>query len=246
MRSSPPKRFFDAAVEEIRDMRVFLGLGAAEIFQVLLGEDLRQDVRNFFRRDHVAQPRPGLVVLRHGDIAEICRPLRIGKFLETRLGDGARHLARAVGAEIEENHGVVIANRSNRRGRRCGARCNHDRIDEFIGDATFVAAADGLDRIGGFHRGIAVNHGAIGALDALPAVVAIHRVVAAGERCDAPAANLADFLLQLLDVFDAAVRRSVATVHEAVDEDALDVMFTRHPKKRVEVLHVRVHAAVAE
>jgi len=42
------ERFFNAAVEEIRDVGVLLGFGAAEVLQILLGENLREDVRDFF------------------------------------------------------------------------------------------------------------------------------------------------------------------------------------------------------
>ena len=113
---------FNAPVEKIGDVGVFFGFGAAQIFQILLGEDLRQDVRDFFGRDYVAQPRPGLVVLRHGHVEKIFRALGIGKFLEAGLGDGSRHLAGAVGAEIEEDYGVIFANRLRRRERRANRR----------------------------------------------------------------------------------------------------------------------------
>ena len=46
------------------------------------------------------------------DEGEIFRTRGIGKFLEARLGDGARHLAGAVGAEVEEDHGVIVANQA--------------------------------------------------------------------------------------------------------------------------------------
>ena len=40
--------------------------------------------------------------------------------------------------------------------------------------------------------------------------------------------------------------RSVAAVHEAVDEDARDFIFAGHAQQRVEVFDVRVHPAIAE
>src|SRR6266699_846103 len=109
---------------------------------------------------------------------------------------------------------------------------DHDRLDEFIGYAPFVAAADGFDRIGGFHWRIAVNDGAISLLDALPAVVAIHRVVTACERRNAPASGLAHFLWQLADVGDSAMWRRIAAGHEAMDIYALDVLLARHSQHR--------------
>jgi len=91
-----------------------------------------------------------------------------------------------------------------------------------------------------------VDDGAVGALDALPAVVAVHGVVAACKGGDAPNSDLAGFLLQLLDVFDAAMRRRVAPIREAVDENTLDVLLAGHPQQSIEMLHVRVYAAIAQ
>ena len=85
-RSSPRIRLLDAAIEKIRHVRVFFRLRAAQILEVHLAENLRQDVLDFLRADHEAQPRPRLFILRHGHIAEIFRPRRIGKFVEIRLG----------------------------------------------------------------------------------------------------------------------------------------------------------------
>ena len=91
-----------------------------------------------------------------------------------------------------------------------------------------------------------MNHRAIGELDALPAIVAIHGVVAADERGDFADAELAHFLLQLLDEVAAAVRRRVAAVHEAMDKDVFHFLLLGHFEQREKMLNVRVHAAVAE
>ncbi len=227
-------------------MGVLFGFGAAQILQIVLGEYLREDVHDLFGGQHVVQPRPGFVVLRHRNEEEIFRTAHVGKFLKSRLGDGARHLAGAVGAKIEKNDRIIITNRPNRRSRRRGAFRDRDGVDEFVGDAPFVAAPHGFDWISRSYRSIAVNHGAISALDALPAVIAIHGVVAPGERCNPPASDLAYFLLQLLDKIHAAMRRRVAAVHKAVDKHALNTLLSRHPQKRKKMLYVRVHASIAQ
>ena len=64
-----------------------------------------------------------------------------------------------------------------------------------------------------------MHHGAIGQLDALPTIIAIHGVVAADQRGDFAHAQLAHLVLQLLDEFAAAVRGRVSAVHEAMHED---------------------------
>jgi len=90
------------------------------------------------------------------------------------------------------------------------------------------------------------TRGAIGEFDALPAVVAIHRVVAADEGSDFADAEFAHFLLELADEVAAAVGRSVAAVHEAVDEDFFDFPLLGHFEEREEMVDVRMYAAVAE
>src|ERR1700761_4133271 len=90
-----------------------------------------------------------------------------------------------------------------------------------------------------------MDESAVGALDALPAIVAIHGVVAAGHGGDL-AAELAELLFEPRDVVDAAVGRRVAAVHETVDENFFNFGFAREFEKREEVVDVRVHAAVAD
>ena len=79
----------------------------------MLRENLRQDLLEFFRRDDVLQPGPVLVVLRHGDVEEILGAFAVGEFVEVRRGERVGHLAGAVGAEVVENHGIVVANQSD-------------------------------------------------------------------------------------------------------------------------------------
>ncbi len=165
-----------------------------------------------------------------GDEEEIFRARGIGKFLEAGFDEGAGGFAGAVGAEIEEDHGVVVADHAARDGwfSRRGFGGDYGGDDEFVGDAFFVAGADGGDGIGEFRVGFAVDHGAIGFFDAVPAIVAVHGVVAADDGGDLADAVFAHFLFERLEEFDAAVGRSVAAVGEAVDEDALDFIFAGH------------------
>ena len=57
------------------------------------------------------------------------------------------------------------------------------RDDELVGDPGRVARADRLDRIGGLDT-LAVDDRVEGELRPLPALVAVHRVVAAGDGGD--------------------------------------------------------------
>ena len=93
---------------------------------------------------------------------------------------------------------------------------------------------------------VAVHHRAVGFFDALPAIVAIHRVVAAADAGDLAHAIFANFLFELAQKIDAAFGRRVAPVHEAVDENFCDFVFARHAQERKEVLDVGMNSAIAE
>src|SRR5271168_712770 len=173
--------FFDAAVEEIGYVGVFFGFGATEVFVLHVRENLGEDLFKFFGGEHVLEPGPVFVVLGHGDVEKIFGAIGAGEFVEVRSGQRVGHLAGAVGAEVEEDDGVVIVNQADG-GRGCaGAFRYHDGLDEFVGDVLLVAALQRGEGIGGARFGFAVDEGAIGEFDALPAIVAVHGVIAADE-----------------------------------------------------------------
>src|SRR5260370_4333099 len=240
------ERLFHAAVAEIGDVRVFFGFGAAQIFVVQVGEDLREDVLEFFGPDYIFQPRPVFLVLRHRNVEQILRALGVDEFVEVRRGERVRHLAGAVGAEVEEDDGVIVANRSQRRGRGAASLGDNDGLHEFVGDVLLVAAPEGGDRIVRASFRFAVDDGAIGEFDALPAIVAVHGVIAADQGGNLPDAEFTTFLLELAHEIAAAARRRVAAVHEAVDENVFHLLLLGHFEQREEMMDVGVHAAIAE
>ena len=76
-------------------------------------------------------------------------------------------------------------------------------------------------------------------------LIAIHGVVAAGNRRDLADADLAHLFLKLLEVAGAALGRSVASVHEAVHENFWDSLLLRHLEQRVKMREQRMYAAIA-
>ena len=238
------KRLFDAAIEKVSDMRVFFGFSAAQVAQIHVGEDLRKDVLHFLRADDVAQPRPGFFILGHAHIEKIFGAFGVGDFIEARLSESFGDLASAVGTEVEEDDGIVVANEAARSSAvRFG---DDDRLDEFVGGAAFVALAQRGGGFGGMLRRVAVDDCAISFLDSLPAIIAIHGEIAAGKRGNASNAIFADFLLEAADEIDSAVRRGVAAVHKAMDEDALDVILFGHAQQREKMFELRVDAAITD
>ena len=117
-----------------------------------------------------------LFVARHGCENEI-RIRMDREFLEIRGGERERHLTRAVGPKIEEDHGISIADR---------ARFADDRRPhEFVRLAACVCGGERLRRGGRREFGFRFGERAIRKFRALPSPIAVHRVEAADEGCDA-------------------------------------------------------------
>src|SRR6267378_4941201 len=154
--------FFHAAVEEIGDVGVLFGFGTAEVFVLQFLEDLGEDLFEFFRSDYALEPRPVFVVLGHADEEEVFGAFGVGEFVEVGGFEGVGDLAGTVGAEIVEDDRIVVANQSHGRRGGAGAAGDYDWLDEFIGDALFVALLQRGDGIIGFGFRFAVDEGAIG------------------------------------------------------------------------------------
>ena len=123
---------FAAAVEEVRHVRVLLGLGQAEIGPAVRGEHVRQVVAERLRREHDRQvERP--VVHRHRRRVE---PGAAGSREPVELvvteRERARDLPGAIGAEVEDDHRIAVAHRADR---RAVGVDDDDRLDELVGDA---------------------------------------------------------------------------------------------------------------
>ncbi len=156
----------------------------------------------------------------------------------------ARDLADAIGAEVEADAGVIIANRCQRLAIPIRA---HERNDKLVGDIFVVGILHSLHRVCALAAlRIGENHGVIGLRNALPAPVTIHGVVAAVNGCDLPAAVLAHLLLQLLQITRAVGRQRVAAVHEGVNRNTIETLLLRHSEQRVKMGLLRVHPAIRD
>ena len=201
-----------------------------------------------------------LVVLRHADVFQILRHavardgrVEIGRSRQIAAafvvqpavaGQRARDLAHAVGAEVEADAGIVVANRGQGLPTVVGT---DKRDDEFVGHFLVVGIFHALHGIGLLAAfGVGEDHRVVGLRDALPATVAVHGVVASVDRRDLAAVVLAHLLLQLLEVSRAVGGQRVAAVHEGVHEDAVHAVLLRHLQQRVEMRLLRMHAAVGK
>src|SRR5690606_24655163 len=90
------------------DVRVFLGLGDAELLQARRRDDFAEGVLQFDGGEDDGAA-VGLVVFGEGDVGCLreTAPVEAGEVL---LQEGEAELASAVGAEVEEENDVAVAN----------------------------------------------------------------------------------------------------------------------------------------
>ena len=207
-------------------MRVLLGLGDVELRAALARDDRPDRDRRPLRREGDRE-RPVLVVLGQRRVAV------------DDLGELRRDLAHPVGPEVEREHGVARPDPRLLPDRRRG--------DELVG---LVALVGGLDRLPrrcrrGARRGPLAQQ-VDGLLGPVPALVAVHREVAADHRADPAGALLAAGLLDRRDRRGAGGRRRVAAVGEGMDHEVGHVELGREPDQRLQVLLGGVHAAARD
>ncbi len=182
----------------------------------MVGQDLGQHLRD------------GL--LREGDgEVEVVAVVRHRRQVDAEPAELLRQLPRPVGTEVEEDRGVP--GRVEPR-----AAVDHDGDDELVGHAGVVARLHRGDRVGGV-RAVADDDRVESELGPVPALVAVHRVVAARDGRD-PVRG------QRREVVDGRVRRDVAPVGERVDPRPVGhPLPLRQLEQRKDVGDVRVDAA---
>ena len=228
-----------AAVEEEGDVGVLLGLGNAQLGLAALGEVLAHGHGQALRRigdGHVGHRR---VVLRHADVVQREEAVLALKAGEIRIHEGAGDLTGAVGAEVEEHHGVVGLDR---------AVCiQHGGQHKLVGQVLaglidhFIGIADGLHGVV-CRNALGADHGVVGLLHALPGEVAVHGVQAAHGGGDLAHADFLHLILELLHILPAGIRGNVAAVEQRVHVHLLDAVALCHLQQAVEVLGVGMHA----
>src|SRR5258708_38554489 len=95
---------------------------------------------------------------------------------------------------------------------------DHARNNEFVLDAVFIGFLDRGMRIGKAGA-FTIDNGGVGFGDTIPALVAIHRVIAAADGGNAHMRETCDALGELVDKTKPALRRRIAAVEESVNRD---------------------------
>ena len=152
------------------------------------------------------------------------------KSVEVGLEQRAKDLAHPVGAEVETQdavavpHPLIVADRG--------------RDDELVERVVRVGVAHGVDRSGEM-RAVGVHQGVVGLGHAVPALVAVHGVVAAADGDDPHADR--QRIRQPRNIVRAGLRRRVPPVGKGVHHG-------RHPGRlqqlgqRDRMVLMRVHA----
>ena len=86
----------------------------------------------------------------------------------------------------------------------------------------------------------------IGTLYTLPAIITIHRVIAASHGCNLSNTNLIALLLQLFQELQTGSRRSITAIHKAMHIDILQTVSLRQLQQGIQMRIVAVHAAIGK
>ncbi len=219
----------DAAVEEVRHVGVLLGLGDVELAPARLRERLGQRP-GLLGREGDLDRQAGLV-LGHRDDQQVSRGgpavgRRPVEAVEDGIGQRVDQLSRPVGPEVGVDDRLAVADHAvdpvdhgrRRRTRRSRRGRRPPRSPRSAARRVLPHPVD--DRV-------------VASLDALPALVAVHRVVAAADRRDpGVGVRLGQPALEVGDEPEGRARRRVATVEQRVDADARDVRDARASSTR--------------
>ena len=216
-------------------MRVLLGLCNAQLGQALVRDILAEGVLQALRLEGNLNARDGRIILRHADVVDVAALTleAVELVVNERTGD----LTRAVGTEVGEDDRVVILD-----GRALG---HDDRNDELVGDACVIGR---LHRLvcGSSMLADALGDRLICLFYAVPALVAVHRVVTAGDGGNAAKLQRINLVLQAVDILDTGLRGRVTAVHEAVEAYLAQTVAARQLEQREHVIDMRVYAAVGQ
>ena len=122
-----------------------------------------------------------------------------------------------------------------------------DRLQKLVRLVLLVPRLDSFDIIAVL-RGLtfAVHEALDRDLHAVPALVAVHRVVPPHDGRDLAYTKLLDEIMQFLRIFRRGARRGIASVAEEVHVDVRDADLLRGLEQRIQVRVVRVDTAVRD
>ena len=213
-------------------MRIFLGLGHAQLRALRVRHHLAQDVGKALRRKDRRHQLVELVgVLRHADRGGEAHRALAREARERRVEHGGEDFAHAVGAEVEAQHAVAVVH--------AAIVADHRRQHELVELLFRIGVGNRRLRVGKA-RPFGLDHRVVGLGDALPALVAIHGVVAPDHGRDRD--RLRQRGGEPFQIVAGRLRRRIAAVGDGVDDRA-DAGVAEDFRERRGVVLVRMHAA---
>ena len=233
---------FDAAVEKVGDVRVFFGLGDAQLFQAARGQIFAETIGDALRRIRGGNVREILAV--SGQCAERAEPgrVRAREAIERSIGQRAGHLPRAVGAKVHEYDGVAVVHAH----RLAAGRHDGGRLHEFV---AFTAQIGKRQRVGGGGGPVcsgALRDQVVRRFHALPALVTIHGEITSahgGYAAGAQVNKRLEFFLQRHQRRLGTFRRRVAAIQKRMHVDVFHAGLRRHVHHFMDLRFVAMHAA---
>ncbi|MNM79137.1 hypothetical protein D3C81_910620 [compost metagenome] len=218
-------------------MSVLLGFSNAQlglaVFCQVFTEHVVQAARSKRRRR-----RDFCRVLGQANICGQLRQARPWEFIEVSFDEHPRQFTRAVGAEVHENHGVAVF--------------DLDRFSDTRGLDELIALVAGISRFQAGKGGVgavvgdAIDDQVIGARHTVPAVVAVHGVVAADQAGDATLAQLGEGGVEQFDGRLRTFRWRIAAIEEGMQVDLLGATLGGQFGHGDQVILVTVHAAIGQ
>ena len=155
-------------------MRIFLGLGQPELGQAMRGNPCAQRVDQIALGEHRPEPC-GMDdrIFNHAQLGDQCHRIAPVKGGKARIGNRGQNLARPIRTEIQAQQRIASAHSvigtDHRGGNKLIGLARHSsRLhDQPCGQPTWAGA---------------LHHGTIGGFDPFPAIIAVHRVIAANHR----------------------------------------------------------------
>ena len=218
-------------------MGVLLGLGHVELPQPRRGHLLGERVYDVLARKSDVCSEVSLVL---GERHEVQARRHAGALErgEVDVDQRVAELAGAIGAEVEEHDGVTVLDAHARR----GVGGDRRRGDELVCDTGAVLRLDVLHGVGCDPAPAIAGDLLEGCLGALPARVAVHRVVATGDAGHAAAAGGVEVGDEAAYENGRAGGRLVAPVGEGVEVHTRQAAPARQLRQRDGMCLVAVHA----
>ena len=201
----------------------------------MLCQHLAQGILNLLRRKGYRCGN-SCIILRHAHIIYRACTLGTCKIREVIIMQRTGNFTCSVRTEVEENHTVPSSDFAI-------YAVNSEGFNKLIRYACGIGCLYTGSSACGF-AALAQHQCFIGTLHALPALVAIHCVIASADSSNLTYANLRHALFQLMNIFQRCFRTDITAVEEGMHINVSQAFNLRHADKCEKMLNVAVYAAV--